>query len=389
MLFRNRFANTPLFMMSPDEPAGGAAAPAGGAAAPAAGAAAAPAAGAAAPAAGGTEPAGGAAAPAAGATPGAAPAAGAAAPAAGAAAAAAAPGAATLAGGAAPKPADGAAPTPATFPETWRKDLASGDAAFEKVLERYTSPKAFADAHRALVAKVSSGELKSVAKAPPEGATPEQVAEWRKEAGLPAEPKGYVDAIKLPTGVVPGEADRPLIDGFAAHAMKSNMPTDAFNTAINWYYENLDAQNKAKAALDNSFAGESARTLEAEWGPEFPANQNRLSTLFADSPEVGDIIYTARDAKGRILGNIPEVCRALTQLHKEAYPAYTPTSRENSGSSAAVATEMAGIEAMMGDPRSKYNEKNSSGQLTEGANTLQARYRDLVSQTEKNKQRAA
>jgi hypothetical protein len=390
MFLRNLLASTAPFLMNAEGGAGGGGAapvlPAAGGAAPAAGAAGGSAGGAA-PAAGGAAPAaGGSAAPAA-------PAAGA--PAAGsdaaaaAAAAAAAPGAGTIAGGAAPKPGDGAPPAPATFPDKWREELASGDAAFQKVLERYTSPKAFADAHRALVAKVSSGELKNVAKAPPADATPEQIAEWRKEAGLPADAKGYVDAIVLPKGVVPGEADKPLLEGFAAHAVKANMPADAYNAAVGWYFENLDAQNKATAQADHKFAGEAVRTLEAEWGPAFAENQNRIGALFADTPGVADILFNARDSKGRIIGNIPEVNRALAQLHKTAYPAYTPTTADNHASSQAVATEMGQIESLMGDPRSKYNEKSSSGQLTEGAQAMRSRYRDLINQQEKNKARAA
>ena len=383
MLHRNRFANTSAFLMAPDGV--GSAAPVDPGAAGGAAAGGAAATGSAAPAAGE-----GGAAPSAGS-----PAAGSAAPAAGSAPAV--DGAAaggqqqqpgSIAAGAAAK-APGAAPAPATFPEKWREELAGGDTAFQKVLERYTSPKAFADAHRALVAKVSSGELKNVAKAPPADATPEQIAEWRKEAGIPTEAKGYVDGLKLPGGVVPGEADRPLLEGFAAAALQANMPPEAYNAAVDWYFKNVDSQLKARAESDHTFAAEATRILEGEWGAAFKENQNRLGALFADKPEVADIIYNARDAKGRIIGNIPEVCRALAQLHKDAFPAYTPTTADNATTAQSVATEMAQIESLMGDPRSKYNEKNSSGQLTEGAVALRTRYRDLVNQQEKNKQRAA
>lgn len=396
MLLRNRFVNTAAFLRAPDDggaggalagaaastpavvdPAGGAPA-AGGAAATPAGGSAAAAAAAGTPAAGSETPAGGAAGAAAAAsgTPAAGtPAAGAADPAAD---------AATIAAGGAPKPAAGATPAAATFPETWRQDLAGADASALKVLERYASPKAFFDAHLGLVKKISAGELKNVAPAPPEKATPEQLADWRKENGLPVETKGYVDAIKLPDGVVPGDADKPLLEGFAASALEANMPPAAYNAAVNWYFKNLDAQNKQRSEADHNQAGEAVRVLEAEWGPEFKANQNRIGALFADSPEVADMIFTARDAKGRILGNTPEFCRAIAQAHKAAYPAYSATTPDNAASSQSVATEMTKIEGLMGDPRSTYNEKNSSGQLTDGAKAMRSRYRDLVDAQQKN-----
>ena len=269
--------------------------------------------------------------------------------------------------------------------------MAGGDEAAAKILERYASPKAFLEAHLGLVKKISSGELKGAAAAPPENATPEQLAEWRKEQGLPVEAKGYVDAIKLPNGIVPGEADKPLIEGFAAHALKSNMPAAAFNTAIDWYYANVDAQNKARADGDQTLLTETSRVLEAEWGSGtgFKENQNRIAAMFADAPEVADMIFTARDAKGRILGNTPEFCRAVAQIHRNAFPAYSPTTPDSFGGSETIATEMSKIEGQMGDPRSAYNEKSSSGQLTDGAKAIRSRYRDLVDAQLKTKPRAA
>ena len=298
-------------------------------------------------------------------------------------------GGATIAAGAAPAPAAGTAPVTPAFPETWRADMAGGDAAAQKLLERYASPKALFEAHLGLVKKISAGELKNVAAAPPENATAEQLAEWRKEAGLPAEPKGYVDGLKLPNGVVPGEGDKPLLEGFAAHALKANMPPGAFNAAVDWYFANVDAQNRARAEADQALAGEAVRTLEKEWGGAFKENQNRIGAIFADAPDVADLIFNARDSKGRILGNIPEVCRALAQAHKNAFPAYSATTPDNSLSGESIDTEMGKIEAQMGDPRSAYNERSSSGQLSDGAKALRSRYRDLINAQHKNKPRAA
>ena len=55
-----------------------------------------------------------------------------------------------------------------------------------KQLERYASEADFGKAHVSLRGKLSSGEYRRV---PPKDATPEQVAEWRADIGLPARPR--------------------------------------------------------------------------------------------------------------------------------------------------------------------------------------------------------
>jgi hypothetical protein len=267
--------------------------------------------------------------------------------------------------------------------------MASGDAAFEKTLERYASPQAFAEAHRALVAKVSSGEFKAVAKPPPENATPEQLAEWKKEQGLPLEAKGYVEAIKLPAGQVLGEADKPLIDNFAATALAQNMPASAVNFAVNWYYANQAEQAKARATADHDLMAASQAELEKEWGPAFTENQNRMALLAEGNEAVYSTIVNARTADGKVLGNTAEFNRFLTQISRMVYPSYTPTVPGSELGGQSIETEMKQIESIMGDPRSAYNEKNSSGQLTPAANAMQARYRDLVNAQNARKPRVA
>jgi hypothetical protein len=59
-----------------------------------------------------------------------------------------------------------------------------------------------ADAHLSLQQQLSSGEY---VKRLPKDAKPEQVAEWRKNNGIPESPEKY--DFNLPDGLVMGEAD--------------------------------------------------------------------------------------------------------------------------------------------------------------------------------------
>jgi len=71
-----------------------------------------------------------------------------------------------------------ATPAPKALTDSWRHDMAAGDNAFLKTLDRFDSPAALAKAYRELTAKLSSGELRA-AKPPRQDASPEQIAAWR------------------------------------------------------------------------------------------------------------------------------------------------------------------------------------------------------------------
>lgn len=118
-----------------------------------------------------------------------------------------------------PKPADPAPadlapvdppadPVAGDWPEDWRSKAAGGDEKLMKFLERYNSPKAVVGALVDARKLISQG----VNRPPKADATPEEVAAWRAENGIPEKPDGY--EVSLPDGFVIGEADKPVVDSF-------------------------------------------------------------------------------------------------------------------------------------------------------------------------------
>ena len=67
-----------------------------------------------------------------------------------------------------------------------------------------------------------------VAPAQAASASVRQIAAWRSENGVPDKADDYVGALDLPQGVVPGEADKPLLASFAqtAHELPGDLPID-------------------------------------------------------------------------------------------------------------------------------------------------------------------
>ncbi len=218
----------------------------------------------------------------------------------------------------------GPAPVAARFPDDWRAQLAGDDQSFIKTLERYDSPTSFAKAHRELTAKLSSGELRASPKPLPDNATDEQRAAWRAERGLPANSEAYLSALKLDDGIVPGEADKPLLESFAKEAEAAGVDQQTFNKLSSWWFRTQDAAATQQAHEDARFHTQAVVELTQEWGKEFTGNNAAVSNLMQMMPEsVRYDLLSARLPNGRMVGDDPEFNRAMLMIAKQINPAAT------------------------------------------------------------------
>lgn len=210
-------------------------------------------------------------------------------------------------------------PTPG---DGWRERMASGD---EKELARLARFKSEADYHksyRAMEKKQSSGELK--AKLVPD-ATPEQLTAWRKDNGIPEKAEDYLAA--LPKGLVIGDADKPLIDGFLSRVHGKNASPEFVSEALGWYYDQQETLAAEQASTDKAYQQASTDALREEWGGEFRANINSITAFLdaapatADGKPLKDLLMNARLGDGTQLGNNPAALKWLAQLAHDANPA--------------------------------------------------------------------
>jgi len=255
---------------------------------------------------------------------------------------------------------------PPTWPDDWRQKLAGDDKAYLKTLERFSDPTALAKSYREMQAKQSQ------MRAPPpgEGASPEEVATWRKENGLPEAPQGYLDQLSLPNGMVIGEADKPVVAQFAEQAHADNIDPKAFNGLVAKYYAMQDAQAQQRMEADTQFKMTATDDLNKEWGGEFRAHINGISNLMASAgDDVKDALFNGRTADGHIIGNDPRILRWLAGMAKEMNPMGALMPAGTSNALAAGHSRIAEIEKMMRDQSSGYWKDAK----------VQAEYRDLVS----------
>jgi hypothetical protein len=222
-------------------------------------------------------------------------------------------------------PADPAAPPagdpPPATPD-WRARMAGDDAAFLKRLARFPDEATFAKSFRSLEQKLSSGEY---VKPLSPTATPEEKATWRKENGLPEKPEAYVEGLVLPSGLVIGEAEKPVVAELAAVAHESNLDPKAFNGLVAKYYEIQDKQRQEQEDADVAFKLESEDALRKDWqGPDFRRNLTAVNNLISTWPEgLAASVLAGRDPNGRKLGDNPAFIRQLATLALELNPAAT------------------------------------------------------------------
>jgi hypothetical protein len=254
-----------------------------------------------------------------------------------------------------PSPAPSPAPAATAWGDNWRETYADKDEKRLNVLKRYASPKDMLDAHFALKQRVDSGELKAV-KALPANATPEQIAAYRTENGIPANAGDYL--ANLPNGLVIGEADKPALTNFAEAMHKANTPPAVVHQAIAWYnqWQEQQAADVVKSEREARSKGEDE--LRAAWGGDYKTNVNLANDFLTNTAgaELSEALSSAVLPDGTLFGDNPKALQWLAQIAREVNPVATLVpSGAGGGSAATVDTEIAEIEKLMRTNRAEYN----------------------------------
>jgi hypothetical protein len=263
--------------------------------------------------------------------------------------------AAGTAGAPAAEPGPAAEPAPAergadaaertSFSDTWRHDMAAGDKAFLKTLDRFDSPAALAKAYKELTTKLSAGELRAV-RPPAADATPEQIAAWRTAHGLPENAEGYVSGLSLGDGMLAGEANRPLLLSFAEAALAGNWSGEQYSQAVRWYFTSQDRLLAERQRVDGEFKHSAARELAREWGNDYDVNRATVAQFcdrhFAQNLKID--LLNARLPDGSLLANHPGFNRAILAVARTVDPRGTQLPNASGAGVSSVESRLVEIE---------------------------------------------
>lgn len=267
---------------------------------------------------------------------------------------------------------------PPAWPEDWRQKLAGKDEKLLRRLERFASPdnvfKSWLEAEQ----KIRSGDYKRASL--PKDATPEQVAEFRKEVGIPEKPEEY--DTELGDGLVLGEQDKALVPEFLKAMHEANAPQPYVKAALAAYANIRQQEIVAVQRQDASQRAECTAALQAEYGGEFEINRNLVSNLLETLPqETRDRLMSARLGDGTALFNDPTAFKFFVDMAREAAPvgALIPG---GPSTASGINDRMATLQKMMGDYSSDYWKGPRAAQL-------QAEYETLLGKQQKSAARAA
>lgn len=255
-------------------------------------------------------------------------------------------------------------PPAGAAPEDWatrREKYANGDDKLSKRLARYSSEKDAIDALIAAQNKISSGELKApLAK----DATPEQIATWREENGLPAEPTGYaLEGITIP------EAGQENVNEFLKTAHANNMTPEQVRAAVAFEMARGAKMQEERLALDATAKVNANAELDALWGSEATLNKNLILGMLNSAPEgVADKILGGRTPDGTPIASDVDTLRWLASLAREVNPTATIVPGNGTSSLQVVETELAALKQRMATDRTAYFKDAKA----------QARFRELT-----------
>jgi len=256
------------------------------------------------------------------------------------------------------------------WPDDWRQRSAKGDEKRLKLLERFASPEAAMDALVNATEKLKTTRATPVLKP---DATPEEVTAWRTENGIPAKPEEY--DISLPDGLVIGESDKPIVDGFLKTAHDNNMTPAQVKQSLSWYYAEQDRQREAFAERDIQNRAEAEEKLRAEWGADYKRNATIANNFLDSAPEgLKDRIMGARLADGSPMGNDPQFLNFLVNTARELNPVASVMPGSGGNVMQAMEAEITTLESKMKDSVAWHRDKKS-----------QARYMELVSARDKGR----
>lgn len=276
---------------------------------------------------------------------------------------------------------------PQGFPDHWRELMSGmeykegkwtgGDDKEYKRLQRFTGPDAVFKSSREMEKRFSSAKFKTDL---PENATPEQLADYRRDNGIPETHDKY--ELKLSDGLVIGEEDKPVVDIFLKHMHAANSPAKDVSAAVNAYYQILGEQQAAEIAEARSAKLATQDELRGKWGADYRTNVNIMNATMAGMPEgLRDRFKAATLGDGSFAFNDVEFCEWFAGFCRELNPAGTVVPGGADSQLQTIETELKTMAAARQKDINAWQHPNNAA--------TRARERELLGAQDKLKQRVA
>ncbi len=236
-------------------------------------------------------------------------------------------------------------------------------------LKRFNSPADAAKKIREQEKYIASGaHKKPLAK----NATPEQVAAWRTENGIPDAPDKYDHGLKT-EDLAPMSVK--FLDLMTAKAHAANASPEAVKAIASALPEFQAAAAAEVEAMNATAKAEAIETLRAEWGPDYKPNMDGISSfLNSQDSAAKEALLNAR-VDGVQLLNIPAFTRMLAGHVRELGFVGATVVPSGGDLGATIGDEIDNLKKQMGTPEWEKNTKGQARymQLVESQNRMNSR----------------
>lgn len=262
--------------------------------------------------------------------------------------------------------------------DDWRRRIAGENQDELKRLERFQGPENIYQSYRELEKRLSAGELKPTLK---KDATPEEVARWRQEAGIPTKPEEY--KITMPAGRKPPAEDDAFLNSFLKGAHEANFTQGQVDQAIKSFYAEVDRQEQTISEAEKAAEQATEDALRKEWGQDYRPNKAMAEALLDRAPAgFRDRFMNGYLADHTPIKASPEAWKWLVQMEREINPAATVVPGASGDVGKTITAELTELKMLMANQDSKYWKGPES-------EALQERYRQLIDAETRMKERAA
>jgi hypothetical protein len=191
-------------------------------------------------------------------------------------------------------------------------------AKFLERLNRFPSKAEMAKTIREQDKLFASGKVKPALSEKP---TETELAQYRKDNGIPETPDKYLDALKLEDGLVIGDDDKPLLEIALKAAHAENLTPRQVSAMVNAKYK-ADEQAAADFVINQTrLKQQTTDALNQEWGAEYRPTINSIANLISTAPNgVGEMLGKAVLPNGDVALNNIDVLRWFATLSRQVNP---------------------------------------------------------------------
>jgi len=279
----------------------------------------------------------------------------------------------------------GSAQQPVWDADHWRATWAGTDDKKKAWAERRTDLKVALDSAYAADSKIA--ELSAAAKAVlPKDATPEQIAAYRKDNGIPEKVDGYLEALPKEVGETLTDEDKAIMTPYLTALHDLNLTPAHAAKLIAVRQAELDRQVEARVTADETLRVSTEDALRGEWGNNYRAEINNIHGLLKGlPPEFSEALLQARTPDGNALFGTPAAVRALAQLARTVNPYSVPVGGDGGTlDGKGVDARIAELDSWMGSAKGSENYKRYYDNPK-----VQEEYRSLIDAREAMKKRTA